>query len=60
MISSLLHVLVGLSKIIPLILKKLKEYRLNEQEKILNETDPTSDNSIVDTAKRLHKSKKDS
>lgn len=44
---------------IPLIIKKLKEYKINKQEKILDEMDTSSDNSIVDAAKRLHDSKKD-
>jgi len=50
---------VGLSKLIPLILKKIKEYKITNQEKILNEMDTSSDASIIDAAKRLHDSKKD-
>lgn len=57
--SSLLQILVAATKLLPLILKKLKEYKINKQEKILDEIDTSSDTSIIDAAKRLHESKKD-
>lgn len=59
MIGKLLHVLAGLAQLVPLILKKLREFKINKQEQILNETDITSDNSIMDSARKLHESKKE-
>jgi len=58
-IGKLLHVLAGLAQLVPLILKKLREFKINKQEQILNETDITSDNSIMDSARKLHESKKE-
>ena len=59
MIGKLLQVLAGLVQLVPLIMKKIKEFKINKQEKILNEMDSTSDSSIMDAARKLHDAKKD-
>lgn len=41
----------------PLILKKYREFKIKQQEKIINEIDPSSDDSIINGARKLHDSK---
>lgn len=48
----------GLIKLAQILIKKLKDFKINQQEKILDEMDTSSDSNIIDTAKRLHDNKR--